>query len=70
VHPELDGRTPDIVHSLIQAIEATVWNGYGGPQGQCSDVCSSAGVFAPVQQYLFQCRIGHPSAEVFGPVQD
>ena len=27
VHTELDGRTLGIVHSLIQAIEATVWKG-------------------------------------------
>jgi len=43
---------------------------YGGPQGQCSDVYSSAGMFAPVQQCLFQCRIGHPGATMFVPVQD
>jgi len=42
---------------------------YGGPQGQYSSVYSSAGVFAPVQQYLFRCRVDRPGATMFVPVQ-
>ena len=41
----------------------------GGPQGQCNNIYSSTKIFTPVQQYLFQNKINHPSSKICIPVQ-
>ena len=35
----------------------------GGPQGQHNNIYSSTIIFNPVQQYLRQCKINHPSTK-------
>ena len=57
-------------NQLIRETANQIRLSYGGPQGQYNNIYSSTKIFTPVQQYLFQYKINHPSTTIFIPVQN